>query len=454
MTPLYVHLEGYAGGPVGVLAANSGIGEFADGPIFFAYDAFYLASKEPMPLSISMPLREEPYYREGIAFFENLLPEGSRLQTISRMRGVDPSDTLGLLGEIGLDCPGAISIVSAQERPTKAPGRFPDDYDLITNADLLKLAESGIAPLKTDKKIEFSLAGVQGKAAVLRDQEGRFHLARGGAPSTHIVKLPDRNFAGMVENEAFCLDLARELGLNAIEPKIIELAPDRPALLVERFDRIANIGTLGAIEAGFEIHRLHQEDFCQALGLRPSQKYTRRSGPSAEDLLNIEIGNRARFRIRLLEGLIYNFLIANSDAHAKNYALLYPHGTNLPNLAPLYDLLSIAVYPDYHQGQALAMGAKGRGADVDFAAFNRDSVQRMSERLKMTSNFIEERIERLARAVLPKALALREKNPAYKVIALRVISAIGKQVELLNTKFGFDIPVDVLDVEEGKGGWG
>lgn len=454
----------------------------------FAYDAAYIRDRRRAPLSLSLPVSDRVFGpREVLPFFENLLPEGKRLNAIALQLGLDERDLIGILEHVGRDCPGAVSIVREGEAPAKTPGEFPGDYEEVAKGDLLRLLEKGIAPRREPgggpgTGLEFSLAGVQGKAAVLMDAEGRFHLARGGAPSTHIVKMPDVNFSGMVLNEAFCLELARAMGLVAIEPRIVELAPGREVLVVPRYDRevenfvAAREGSglaapsAGGIGGPATIRRIHQEDFCQALGFTSDRKYTHRGGPTAEDLLRIDqVDAVGSFRIQLLDGMIFNFLVGNSDAHAKNYALL--HGRDFRTvLAPLYDVLSIVLYPDYRQGQALSFGAEtgdaapgptgpgkngpGKNAPGAFEDLTPAAVRRAAERLGMRPSLITGRIATAARRILPIGRALREANPAkYGPVGLRVMSAIGRQVGLLNDAFGFGIEVEEIEFESRGGGW-
>ncbi len=433
----------------------------------FAYDPAYVGSYPRAALSISLPVQNRVYGpRDVLPFFENLLPEGKRLSVLALQLGLDERDLMGILEHVGRDCPGAVSIVPAGEHPAKTPGEFPQDYDVLDPADLLDQMEKGIDRTRAaGEGQEFSLAGVQGKAAVVMDADGRFHRARGGAPSTHIAKLPDPAFAGMVANESFCLDLARAMGLDAVEPRIVELAPGREVLVVPRYDReIEGLlparsprGAIMPAAAGISgpciVRRVHQEDFCQALGFTSDRKYTHRGGPRADDLLALEkVDAFALFRINLLDAMIFNFLVANADAHAKNYALLHGRAFRA-GLAPLYDVLSIALYPQYRQRMALTFGAEEGQDDQGFEDLDMQAIERAANRMGIRPSVILGRLRVAAAMILGVAEKVRSAKPKYGPVALRVMSAIGRQVELLNDAFGFGIEVDVLGFEDKPGGW-
>jgi len=432
----------------------------------FAYDLKYVRERPGAPLSLPLPVENRLYGpREALPYFENLLPEGKRLNAIALQLGLDERDLMGILEHVGRDCAGAVSIVAGGGMPSKTPGEFPRDYEEIAPAELLELMETGIDKKRpAGKGQEFSLAGVQGKAAVVMDVGGKFYQAKGGAPSTHIVKLPDAGFAGMIENEAFCLDLARAMGLDAVEPRIITFPGDRPAIVVPRYDREAErllpaedgngILPPGAdgIEGPALIRRIHQEDFAQALGYTSDRKCTHRGGPRLEQLLAVDkVDAFASFRLCLLDAIIFNFLIGNSDAHAKNYSLL--HGRNFrTRLAPLYDLLSIVIYPQFRQGMALTLGAEDGKVEQGFADFDRGAIERAAGRLRMRPSLIRDRLQTAARKVLPTAHRVRSEM-GYGVTALKVISAIGAQVGLLNEAFDFRVPVEGIAFEAKSGGW-
>jgi serine/threonine-protein kinase HipA len=177
----------------------------------------------------------------------------------------------------------------------------------------------------------FSLAGAQTKDA-LHWKDGRWHVPGGRIPTTHILKPQPEGIVDLAMNEHFCLQLASKIGLMRASSKVLEIA-GRKVLCVERYDRIVDGGLLT---------RVHQEDTCQALGKGPGQKYQNEGGPSAADivkLLDRYSDDGVDDTFRFVMALVFNWVIAGTDAHSKNYSLLHVKGSVL-RLAPLYDLIS------------------------------------------------------------------------------------------------------------------
>jgi serine/threonine-protein kinase HipA len=200
-----------------------------------------------------------------------------------------------------------------------------------------------------EEGVRLSLAGAQDKLAVCVHGE-TIGLAKGGRPTTHILKASIQALDGSVENELFCLRLAARLKLPA--PRIeMRRSGTVPFLLVERYDRSQHKdGT---------ISRLHQEDFCQALSVPPELKYEEEGGPGVErslDLIDRAAARPAADRLSFIRMLIFHYLVGNADAHGKNYALLYR--SKAPDLAPIYDVLCTAAYP--RLAKKLAMAINGR----------------------------------------------------------------------------------------------
>jgi serine/threonine-protein kinase HipA len=304
----------------------------------FTYDAGW-ARGDNVPLSLSLPLREEPYGdRECRPFFSGLLPEGDFLKAVARRFQVSAGNPFSLLSEIGGECAGAISLVAAGEAPPFLSAPSPE---WLTPEKLgVLLAELPSRPLlaspgEDDEGIRLSLAGTQDKLPVLWREE-RVGITRGRPPSTHIIKAPLSSVEGMVANEAYCLALAAEAGLSVAEARPLSVG-DEEGLLVCRYDRLSEDG---------EVKRIHQEDFCQALGFRPEEKYQAHGGPDVAAcgaLIRAHSAIPGADLFAFLDALLFNLLIGNADAHAKNYSLLL-EGDGGPRLAPFYDLLSTRVY--------------------------------------------------------------------------------------------------------------
>lgn len=318
------------------------------GRLSFAYDPGWLGSERFIPLSVTLPPAPAPYPDEvARPFFENLLPEGDIRAAVARLRHVSARNTFGLLGEIGGDCAGAVSLWPPGGRPRRDHG-----YSELSEARLAQvLREMARRPLLVlDDEVRLSLAGAQNKLPVHVDGT-RLSLPRGSAPSTHILKPGARGFAHLPANEHFCMRLAASLGLSV--PTSTLLRKPEPLYLVERYDRRRAPG--GALE------RIHQIDFCQALNLPSQKKYEHEGGPSLEacfDVIARFSAAPARDRLSLISWVIFNFLIGNSDAHAKNLSLLITREGVA--LAPFYDLVSTAVYPDLTDKLALRIGGENR----------------------------------------------------------------------------------------------
>ena len=302
----------------------------------FAYAPEYLHRTRAVALSVSLPVRDAPY--EGAVarnWFCNLLPEGAVREAIASRLRIPLRDDFALLAGIGGECAGAVSITSPDARPA-----ITTDGE-VKLADLLPPPEEAMgegewALLGTPRRL--SLAGAQDKIAGIRAEDGAVRLPAVGEITTHIFKPESTRLRGLRDLEAFGLALARTIGLNAVEASIIEVS-GRKGLLVERYDRIARDGNLV---------RLHQEDFCQALGYPGELKYEAGGGPSLAQCANLV---RQRLRLGpmavqgLLDWVIYNAVIGNADAHAKNLALLCDQDGHR-RLAPFYDLVpTIAFSP-------------------------------------------------------------------------------------------------------------
>jgi serine/threonine-protein kinase HipA len=317
---------------------RAGLLERVDGArLRFTYDPEWLNAAET-PISLSLPLREEPYQDlECRPFFKGLLPEGEFLRSIARTFHISAENPFTVLQEIGGECAGAVSLVAPGGDPPFASAPGPQWLSEAQLASLL--AELPSRPLlsgpEDDEGVRLSLAGTRDKLPVLF-QENRVGITRGRPPSTHIVKVPPPGLEGFVANEAYCMALAREVGLTVAVANPLP-AGHLEALSVERYDRFRE---------GSEVRRIHQEDFCQANGRPPEMKYEAEGGPGVADCARVirEYGAAPGSTVlRLLDALLFNFLIGNADAHSKNYSLLL-EGAHTPQLAPLYDLLSTRAY--------------------------------------------------------------------------------------------------------------
>lgn len=340
---------------VWMFANEVGTLTFSSGRLGFAYHPRWLARPTPCALSCSLPLRSEPFDdQECRPFFAGLLPEGRLRQLIAQQCQVSGQNDFALLNAIGGECAGAISFLPVGQRPRDDDSC---DVDWLDEQDLQALlAELPQRPMLAGRDgIRLSLAGAQDKLPVVFNGR-QIGLPKEGCPSTHILKPPIKNVEGSVLNEAFCLALAASMQLPVARAQIHVVA-NSEVLLVERYDR--RIGADGRPA------RLHQEDFCQALGVVPEMKYQNEGGPDLQacfGLLRRVTRPSAPEVLRLLDGVVLNALLGNHDAHAKNFSLLYVDTG--PVLAPLYDVLCTAAYPDLTPKMAMKLGGKYQFNDV------------------------------------------------------------------------------------------
>lgn len=311
----------------------------------FAYDPAARALM-PVPLVLqSLPLRDEPHRGPEVeAFFGNLLPEGDVRTAVARALQISERNDYALLDALGGDCAGALVL----SRPGAALVEAVGAGNLLSREELSTLVETlPRRPLLAGENgLRLSLAGAQIKLALCKAGDGWVRPAP-GAVSTHILKPPIRDLPGSVENEAFCMTLAKRCDLGVPECWIEQ---DPYLYVVDRYDRFRDPAT-------GRVRRLHQEDFCQALGIPASRKYEAEGGPSLKDcfaLVSRVCHDPVRDRLRLLDWVIFNFFIGNHDAHAKNLSLLHAKGQT--RLAPFYDLLSTAAYPELSDKFAMRIG--------------------------------------------------------------------------------------------------
>lgn len=367
---------------VGLLALNE------HGNMTFSYASAWLDDPRTPGISLSLPKQAEPFSRaQTRPFFAGLLPEETPRTEAARALGVSRQNDFGLLEGLGGDVAGALALWPAgQPVPTADPtGRE-------TLLDEGRLAEilAGLPRrplLAGEEGIRLSLAGAQPKVPVVL-VDGEAALPAAGQPTTHIIKPAPKEYPTFPENEAFCMRLAAELGL-AVAPVELRRAKDQLYLLVERYDRAPR-------ESG-GLRRLHQEDFCQALGVMPEHKYAAEGGPTFRmsfDLLRRVIRVPAKAILALIDAALFNLIIGNADAHGKNFSLLYgPEGLQL---APLYDLLSTSWYPDVHPRLAMPMAGAGRLED-----FTPETLGDFAEQAGLTLTFVRRRCIDLVRAVGP-----------------------------------------------------
>jgi len=320
------------------------------GQVAFDYAASWLDKDGAFPISHSLPLRPERFtQKECIGFFGGILPEEGNRKVIARILQISDKNDFAMLERIGGECAGALTFLPEGSAPP-APH---NDYRELSGGELADILRTlPKRPLLAGEKgVRMSLAGAQDKIAVRVDADGTISLPLGYAPSTHILKPAIATWEGVVSNEVFCMRLARTVGLAAAETTAHQVE-DIAYLLSERYDR--------TIDKDGTVQRLHQEDFCQALGIPPEIKYEAEGGPGLKEciaMLRRTSDNPVQDLGAMIDAVFFNLLIGNNDAHAKNYALLYgTDGTR--RLAPLYDLVSTVYYPEIENRLAMKIGGE------------------------------------------------------------------------------------------------
>ena len=317
-----------------------------NGLLRFRYAPEWLGREDAIPISRMLPLTSDAFEgKRARPFFAGLLPEEEPRQKIAAILGISERNDFAMLEQIGGECAGAISLLPEGASPLPVENRL----RRLSEEDLQAIvAELPRRPLLAGEEgLRLSLAGAQDKLPVVMDGD-TISLPLGNTPSSHIMKPQPARFPGLVANEILCMQLAKAVGLNvsAVASRSIG---GGACIIVERYDRIRN--------ADGSISRLHQEDFCQALGFPPERKYQQEGGPLLRDCVALlrEWSTTPVLDIRdFVDGLIFNILIGNADAHGKNYSILYD-GSRW-RLAPFYDLVCTAVWPELSKRLAMNVG--------------------------------------------------------------------------------------------------
>jgi len=386
----------------------------SNGRLHFAYLPEWLAQPQAMPVSMSLPLQADSFDdQQARPFFAGLLPEGQLRSVIARQLQVSSQNEFALLDQLGGECAGAVSLTAWESTSIQQLDRSIERLNVTPDAavqwlsddDLVKILDQlpSRPMLVGQLGLRLSLAGAQDKLPVLFDGM-RIGVPQFGTPSSHILKPAIAAVTDSVSNEAFCLALAKQLKLPCANAQIHQVA-GRRFLLVERYDRqMTAKGTLSPHE------RLHQEDFCQALGVVSELKYQNEGGPSLAQcfaLLRQATRPNAPQVLRLLDAVLFNALIGNHDAHGKNFSLLY--GTNGVSLAPLYDLLCTAVYPNLTAKMAMKIGSKYKFSEIEARHW-----QQFASEAGLSPAACQKRLIQMASQLPTVARALQHHSQAQK----------------------------------------
>lgn len=335
-----------------VLLADQEIGVVTQretGSYRFEYDPAWQTSPRHIPLSRSMPLQQRRHGVRPITnFMWGLLPDNDIiLDEWAKRYKVSARNPFALLTEVGEDCPGAVQLVPPGIKLSKSEDLIPLTTKEFEQRMRRLKNDPGAGRLAGDSG-QFSLAGAQAKTALYRMKNG-WGLPKGRTPTTHILKPETGRIIDIASNEHFCLELARRLDLPAALSRV-EIIGGVPVIIVERYDRLRR---------GESVIRVHQEDMCQALGVPPTKKYQQQGGPTIKHIMALlaDSANPDLDRDRFMRAQALNFVIGGTDAHARNYSIVYAPGGAF-RLAPLYDVISDLPYAD-QRDSTLAMGIDG-----------------------------------------------------------------------------------------------
>lgn len=342
---LYVHYEGQL---VGSLTLRDSL------QMQFEYSSEWSRSPSSFPISISLPLDGSFDLSSSHRFFANLLPEANVRLQICRSLGISQDNDFALLKAIGGDCAGALTITQQSATSGKQSHNDSDEqrYEEITEDQLASWSvgtPEAFSAITGRNDIRLSLAGAQDKLPV-HVQDGRIFVPIGNTPSTHLLKFASPFYSHLPENETFVTMLARSVGLPAVEI-VLRKTQRASVALITRYDRVFKEN---------HYRRLHQEDFCQALGISPVSKYQKEGGPSLQQCAEI-LRSHSTFPVvdlqRLVNWCLFNLIVGNADAHGKNISLLYDDRQSI-RLAPFYDLVCTRNYDNISRHLAMSLGGE------------------------------------------------------------------------------------------------
>lgn len=428
-----IHLAIWAGSRrVGTLAHD------ATGNLFdFRYAGEWLERRDAFPLSPQLPMTGgqlqdlAPAQRSAIvrAFFQNLLPEGQALEVAAQINGLSRGNLAGLLIALGGETTGALRVTVADAPPQTAadPPLRPLSFAELSE----RIRQRPQMPFAVwDGKVRLSIAGLQDKIAVFEGEAGQFFLANGSALSSTVILKPappDARFADLPAVEHVCMQLAAAVGIPTAQTRLLHVP--EPVLLVQRFDRR---------RAGDRVERLHIVDACQALGLAPELKYERpygdqdavkhlRDGASLARLFGLAELSPSPLvtRTHLLDRVIFNVLIGNSDAHGKNWSFFVGPQAGLLTLAPAYDLVDVDAVATEHMSTSFAMAIGDAFRPQELTPFEWAS---MASQCNVAPRHLATRIKALA-SKLPRALEEAQAGLERQGISAELLASFGARLQ-------------------------
>ena len=392
------------------------------GKLFFSYDKEYLQLPTARPISTTMPLSDDIYTHPIVApYFSGLLPDEGVRYRLAKYLQISEKNIFGLLEAIGGECAGAVSI-KAQSTTVNQQA----NYIVLEDKEALDVMRSleNRPFLVGEDDIRISAAGAQCKL-MIAFIDGKIAIPKGTTPSTHIIKPNIPGFQDTVFNEYFCMTLAKKIGLISPSVQIYKIN-QTSFYVVERYDRTLQNN---------QITRLHQEDFCQILNIPPEIKYENEGGPSISDSFGvmdkfIQSGRMPGIdKLRLLKLIIFNFLIGNTDAHGKNFSVVYQK--NGVTLAPCYDLLSTVIYSSNGKDK-MAMKI---GGEYQLRLIQPRHWQRLANQIGFKEVFVIQQIKKMALDIHKELPYLRDNMNNSTGILDEMVDFIKNQVNKVQAHF-------------------
>jgi len=389
----------------------------------FQYNRAWVETSNVFPISLSLPLDGSFSVTDSHNFFANLLPEANVRQQICRSQGISYDNDFQLLRAIGGDCAGALTVT-----PTDAPEPILSQpkYEPVSEEQLALWSigtPDAFSTVTGRNEVRLSLAGAQDKLPV-HIEGGQILIPVGDTPSTHILKFASPFYSHLTENETFVTLLAKAVGLPVVDICLRQTNKARVAVIT-RYDRILSQG---------RYIRLHQEDFCQALGIPSSNKYEKEGGPSLRQCADI-IRRNTSFPLvdlkRLLQWPLFNLLVGNADAHGKNLSLLYD-ANGSPGLAPFYDLVCTRNYKKISRDLAMNLGGE---SDPDLVGAQHFDA--LASELNIRPNVVIREVKRLTDELieaLPRTASLFVDRFGDSPVIERLPIIVRKQIRRVKTQ--------------------
>lgn len=382
----------------------------------FTYLPEYVASGD-IALSARLQIQEKTHPASRVRpYLAGLLPENPDARGVwAAALDVNAQDAFGLLAGMGWDCPGAVQFCReedlAQLRDRGQEFVAKSATDIGARIRALVAGE----PSWTMQDEHWSLGGQQQKFA-LAWHSGEWNTAHGSAATTHIIKPGISHLRHQALLEHLTMSAAAMLGVDVAATEFTRF-DEEWAIVIERFDR-TRVGT--------EIVRIHQEDFAQACGRMPAQKYEEQDGPRVADLIRIvtrESTDLHEDRLALLDVLACNLVAGAPDGHAKNVALLRPHGA--VHLAPLFDLATGLAYDTAKVDRKIALSI---GGERVASRIHRRQWERAAKTLGLAPDTVVARVAELAGsmvAAFERSLdLLPPETPGAEEVAERLLPAV------------------------------